>query len=119
MARQREYREVINNSDEEYKEMFGGKDLTFPPRGGIVMERRDAVRLLGQYVPFDREKSSGEKPLSWRPANGKRPTAPLPDVEIDEPQFVNIANGKVHPSQEALDEDLKGFSHLTIKEKED
>lgn len=119
MARTREFREVINTSDEEYKEMFAGKLLTFPPKGSIVMERREAVRFLGQYVPFDREKSNGEKPLSWKPANGKRPAAALPDVEIDEPKFVNQATGKAHASQAELDEALKGFGHLVLKEKED
>lgn len=120
MARTREFREVINNSDSEYKEEFRGTTLVFPPHGSHIMERREAVALLGQYVPFDREKSTGEKPLSWKPANGKRPAAPLPDVEIDEPAFVNPATGKAHATKEELDEDLKGFSHLVLKkEKED
>lgn len=119
MARTREFREVINNSDEEYKEEFRGSVLTFPPRGSIVMERREAVSLLGQYKPFDREKSTGDKPLSWKPAAGKRPAAPLPDVEIDGPEFVNQATGKVHASKDELDADLKGFQHLKLKDKED
>ena len=119
MARVRENREVINNSDEEYKEEFKGSVLVFPPRGSIVMERRAAVEFLGQYRPFDREKTVGEKPLSWKPANGKRPAAPLPDVEIDEPAFVNPVTGKTAASKEELDADLASFSHLKLKEKED
>lgn len=119
MARTREFREVINNSDEEYREEFRGTTLVFPPRGSHVMERRQAVELMGQYVPFDREKSMGEKPLSWRPAKGKVPAAPLPEVEIDEPAFANPANGKKFNTKEELDADLAGFSHLKLKEKED
>ena len=119
MARTRENREVINNSDEEYKEEFRGSTLVFPPRGSIVMERRAAVEFLGQYRPFDREKTVGEKPLSWKPANGKQPAAPLPDVEIDEPKFVNTATGKAHATKDELDADLAGFSHLKLKDKED
>lgn len=119
MARVREFREVINNSDEEYKEEFKGNVLTFPPHGSIVMERRQAVEFLGQYKPFDREKSTGEKPLSWKPAKGKRPDAPLPDVETEEPAFVNPVTGKAHATKDALDEDLAGFAHLKLKEKED
>lgn len=119
MARVRENREVINNSDEEYKEEFRGEVLVFPPRGSRIMERRAAVEFLGQYRPFDREKTVGEKPLSWKPANGKRPAEPLPDVEIETPEFVNPANGKKFESKEDLDADLAGFSHLKLKEKED
>lgn len=119
MARTREFREVVNNSDEEYKEEFKGGVLTFPPHGSIVMERREAVAFLGQYKPFDREKSTGEKPLSWKPAAGKRPAAPLPDVEIEEPAFVNPVNGKPFATKEALDADLAAFEHLKLKEKED
>jgi hypothetical protein len=119
MARTREFREVINNSEEEYREEFKGKTLVFPPHGSMVLERREAVALLGQYVPFDREKTSGEKPLSWKPANGKRPAEPAPEVELDAPEFVNNATGKKFASKEELDADLKGFEHLVLKEKED
>lgn len=119
MARTREFREIINNSDTEYKEEFRGSVLTFPPHGSLVMERRDAVSFLGQYKPFDREKSTGEKPLSWKPAAGKRPAAALPDVEIDELTFTNPASGKTFSSKEDLDADLKGFEHLKLKAKED
>ena len=119
MARSREFREVINNSDKEYKEEFEGGVLTFPPHGSIVMERRQAVRFLGQYIPYDREKSTGDKPITWKPAAGKRPAAAMPDIETDEPAFVNPANGKAHATKEALDEDLAGFSHLVLKDKED
>ncbi len=119
MARVREFREVINTSDKEYKEEFDGAVLTFPPHGSHIMERRAAVRFMGQYVPYDRERSTGEKPITWKPAAGKRPAAPMPEIETDEPQFVNPATGKPHASQAELDEDLKGFSHLTLKDKED
>lgn len=120
MARTREYREVINNSNEEYKEEFGGEVLVFPPHGSKIMDRRSAVQFLGQYKPFDREKSNGDKPFSWKPAQGKRPAAAQPEVDIDTPPgFVNQATGKIHATKAELDEDLKGFAHLTLKEKED
>lgn len=118
MARTREYREVFNNSDEVYKEEFKGQMIVIPPRSSIIMERREAVHFTAQYAPFDREKSSGVKPLSWRPARGKVPAAKEPEVDIEEPKFVNQATGVKFDSKEELDEDLKGFAHLTLKKEE-
>lgn len=120
MARVKEYREVINNSDREYKEEFKGDVLVFPPHGSMVMERRDSVQFLAQYKPFDREKSNGDKPLSWRPApEGAKLTVAAKTPEAPEPKFVNPVTGAQHATKESLDEELKGFEHLKLREKED
>lgn len=122
MGRKQEFREVYRTdigATNVYKEEYKGKEIEIPPGGSILMERRDAVQFMAQYKPFDRENSMGEKPLAWRPANGKRPGKTL-DVEIDDaPKFQNPANGKEFETKEALDEDLKQYSHLKLRKEED
>jgi hypothetical protein len=117
MAREREFREVIYAGDTEYKEEFKGEVLTFQPGERRVMERRDAVHFLAQYKPFDREKSTGDKPFSWRPAPaGARPTVAVAVEEA--PAYVNQATGATFASKDDLDKDLEGFQHLKLKEDE-
>jgi hypothetical protein len=119
MARDREYREVIYGGDAEYKEEFKGDILVFQPGERKVMERRDAVHFLAQYKPFDREKSTGDKPFSWRPAPpGAKPSVQVAAVVEDTPEFVNHATGAKLASKDDLDKDLEGFQHLKLKEDE-
>lgn len=118
MARVRENFEIVNNGDKPYKEMFRGKEIVIPAKGSIVMERREAVNFVGQYIPFDKEHSIGEKPLSMKPARGKAPSAPVAVLD-DEPEHVHPVTGKEYATKEALDEDLKGFEHLALKDEKD
>lgn len=117
MAREREFREVIYGGDTEYKEEFKGDVLVFQPGERKVMERRDAVHFMAQYRPFDREKSTGDKPFTCRPAPaGARPAAA---VAVEEPPaYVNQATGATFATKEDLDKDLEGFQHLKLREEE-
>lgn len=121
MAREKEYREIFNDSREPYSEDFRGETVTIPARGSIVMERREAVQFLAQYKPFDREKTMGEKPLSWQPAQpGAKPTARGAAVAMeDPPRFQNHVTGQAFNSQEELDKDLEGFKHLRLKDEDE
>lgn len=65
--RDREKRKVFNDSNREYVEVFKGKEIRIPARGNIIMNRSEAVAFLGNYVYFDKERSSGEKKLHWEP----------------------------------------------------
>ena len=74
----KEYNKIWNTSNREYKEEFNGQVVTLPPNGSpnregsfVVMSRRDRVKFLGTYRPFDMElknqsdEDAGAKPLKW------------------------------------------------------
>src|SRR3990167_1191891 len=121
MARETEYREIINLSDEDYTEEFKGQPLTIPARGSRtpnpVLRRREAVEFLAQWVGYDREREQGKKPLSCKPATRK--PGDNVEVEPEPPKFKNPANGKEFSNKEDLDKDLEGFSHLRLRKEKD
>ena len=74
----REMDKVWNTSENEYKEEFNGKLISLPPNGGpnkegtyVVMSRRDRVKFMGTYRPFNqdlknqRDEDEGAKALKW------------------------------------------------------
>lgn len=69
---------IWNPSEKDYTEEFNGKMITLPANGGpnkegsyVVMSRRDRVKFLGQFIPYDpelknqRDEDPGAKPLKW------------------------------------------------------
>lgn len=122
MARIREYRKVTYTGTTLYREEFAGEILEWTPGQSRIMERRDAVRFLAQYKPFDREKSTGEKPFSSVDATEAEAKAYLGKVQAEpaEPKkYRNEATGQTFTTQAELDKDLEGFSHLRLKEEDD
>lgn len=118
MAREQEHFEITNKGEKEYIEEFGGKLIRIPAGGSVVMKRRDAVQFMAGYVPYDREKEAGLKPLVSKPT-----TKPLtvflnrPEVSDPNPELVNPVTGQPHASKDELDKDLKEFAHLKLPEK--
>ena len=51
-----------------------GREIIIPARGSIVMSRRECVAFLGTYKFYDKERSSGEKPLRWEVETASAPT---------------------------------------------
>ena len=51
------------------------REIVIPARGSIVMSRCECVSFLGTYKYFDKERSSGEKPLRWTVETASTPTA--------------------------------------------
>jgi len=107
MARERELREVVNSDDKDYVENYDGKTIRIPANDSIIMERTMAVRFLGQYRGFDKEISSGVKPLKWRPAKAGAKETILPNIgePVATPQ-------KVRASVESADP-IKELEHLS------
>lgn len=121
MARIREYRKVTYNGTVPYREEFGGEILEWAPGQSRVMERRESVHFLAQYKPFDREKSTGEKPFTCVPVGEEEARAAVKvRTEPQEPKrYRNEATGQTFASQAELDKDLEGFDHLRLKEDDD
>ena len=74
----RQMDKIWNTSDKDYSEEFNGTVITLPGNGGpnkegsfVVMSRRDRVKFLGSYRPFDSELKNqkdddpGAKALKW------------------------------------------------------
>jgi hypothetical protein len=110
-ARVKEVFEIFNNSENVYKEEYKGVVVTIPAKGSVFMDRRDKANFMGQYIPYDREREDGLKPLTARPAkNDKKPNwnPSLKEREESEvPVYRNEATGKTYPTKELLDESLK------------
>lgn len=121
MARIREYRKVTYNGTSLYREEFQGEILDWSPGQSRIMERRDSVHFLAQYKPFDREKSTGEKPFSCVPVSEEEARAAVKvKAEAAEPKrYRNEATGQTFATQAELDKDLEGFDHLRLKEDDD
>lgn len=122
MARIREYRKVTHTGTSHYREEFQGEILEWAPGQSRIMERRDSVRFMGQYKPFDREKSTGEKSFTSVPATEEEAKAYLGKVKtepVEPKKYRNEATGQTFGSQAELDKDLEGFEHLKLREDDD
>ena len=80
MARERELRRIYFRPDpgrenKDYVEIFDGKIIRIGPNDFVVMERTEAVKFMGTYRGFNKEISSGDKPLTWKAASANdKPT---------------------------------------------
>lgn len=72
--RDREMRKIFNDSDKEHVEKFQHREIRIPARGHIIMTRSECTAFLGQYRYYDKERSSGEKPLRWEVHKASDPT---------------------------------------------
>jgi hypothetical protein len=110
MARDRELREVFNNDmdGKDYVELFDGKMIRIPARGSVIMERTECVRFLGSFRGFDKEISSGAKPLAWKPA---KPGAKETVFQIQGETPVATPQ-RAKPSVESADP-IKELEHLS------
>lgn len=121
MARIREYRKVTYTGNILYREEFAGEILEWTPGQSRIMERREAVHFLAQYKPFDREKSTGEKPFSWSQVTEEEAKAAIKvkSEPVEPKKYRNEATGQTFATQAELDKDLEGFEHLRLKEDDD
>lgn len=123
----KEKRKIFNNSDREYVEVFKGKEYRIPPRGMIILPRREAVQFLGNYVHPEYDalgRVKKDKPLSWEkaPARMGRPSTyqkkEKPE-EVTEDGHTCNACGAEFPNAKSLEDHLEVHEDQLIKEEDE
>ena len=110
-ARERELREIWNNGDREYREIFDGKKISIPAHDCVVMERSESVKFLGTHKGFNKEIESGLKPLSWKPAKQGAKATVFPIHGEDAYETVVTPVKQRRPLPESADS-IKELEHL-------